>query len=70
MLVEFTDSDDHLVLVNTEKIVTVGQETESQYAYIIMDCAGMRVNVKQTFEETKKRLGLSIIPRAGTIASF
>jgi hypothetical protein len=67
MFIEFMGSEDSLVLVNPDKVLMVGQETDDQFAFLILDGSDVRVNVKQTFEEIKKRLGMSITPRAETI---
>ena len=67
MLIEFTDSEGQGVLVNAEQVTVVREETRSNRACIIVG-ADIRINVRQTFEEIKKRLGMAISPRAETIA--
>ena len=55
MFVEFTTSDG-AVLLNSDKIVAVQEETRATRACLITDDATMRINVRESFEEIKKRL--------------
>lgn len=67
MIVEFTDGDGRSVLVNPNKLIAVQEETVTKRARLILE-GNVHVNVRQTFEEIKKRLGLAITFRAETIA--
>lgn len=68
MFVEFTDGDNQLVLVNSEKVIVVKDgDRQINVCLIVGESADIKINVRQSFEEVKKRLGLSISPRAETI---
>jgi len=67
MIIEFSVSDGGSVLINSDKIVFVQEETREKFACITLD-TDARINVRQKFEEIKKRLGMSITPRAETLA--
>jgi len=67
MLVEFTDGDGISVLINSEHISAVREGRAGQNVSIWIG-TDIRINVRQSFEETKKRLGLAITPRAETLA--
>jgi hypothetical protein len=64
---EFTDGDGRSVLVNPSKVIVVRDETKEVYASITVD-GNIKINVRQSFEEIKKRLGMQITPRAETLA--
>ena len=65
--VEFTEASDdkYPVLVNPKDVSFVC--CDKQHREILMK-NGRGVWVKETFEEIKKRLGMSITPRAETLA--
>lgn len=67
-LVELTDSDGNLVLINPDNVSVIRAENSTVFACIILDQADIKINVKESFEEIKKRFGLAISPRAETIA--
>lgn len=68
MLVEFTDSYNNLVLINSDKVSVIRAEDTKTFACIVLDRADIKVNVKESYAEIKKRFGLAILPRAETIA--
>ena len=68
MVIEFTDGDGRGVLVNPDHVLLVQEETRQLRACIILWDGTVRINVRESFEEIKKRLGLAITPRAETLA--
>ena len=58
------------VLVNPAFIVTVTEGMPGKTVMIRLSNGGVNVelNVKESFDEVKKRVGMSIIPRAETLA--
>lgn len=68
MLIELTDSDGRGFLVNPDHVAVVLEETKTVHASIVMQGADIKVNVRESFQEIKKRFGLSITPRAETLA--
>jgi hypothetical protein len=69
MFVEFTDSDGRLVLVNTEKVITVADQTETLHAFLVLE-GDVKVNVKESFEEIRNRLGPLITNRTRYAGKF
>lgn len=67
MLIEATDGDGRSVLVNTDEIAVVREETRTERVCIILRGADIKINVRESFQEIKKRCGLTITPRAETI---
>ena len=68
MMVEFTTHDAGFVLVNSDKVSVVQEETARSRACVILEGGDIRINVCENFQEIKKRLGLSIAPRGETLA--
>lgn len=77
MFIEFMQSHNDPVLINTKEIVSVttcrlqssmGVVIGSQIILRGTRSSAIRYTVLESFEEVKKRLGMSIIPRAETIA--
>ena len=68
MFVEFTDGDNKLVLLNADRVTLVHDGLPGRNVTLFIGTE-IKVNVRQSFEEVKKRLGMAITPRAETIAA-
>jgi len=69
MLVEFT-AEKEKILINPDRISLVRQKQNGakNFVQIYLDGGDIKVSVDQDFEEVKKRLGMTITPRAETLA--
>lgn len=68
MFIELTDGDGRRFLVNPERIIVAYEQVGELKSSLVIEGAKTPVSTCQDIDEIKKRLGISITPRAETIA--
>jgi len=58
MIIELTVSDYASVLINSDKIIFVQEESNGKFAYVVLD-GQVRINVRETLKEIKNRLEIA-----------
>ena len=58
MIIELTVSDSGSVLVNSDKIICVQEESNGKFAFLVLE-GQVRLNVRETLKEIKNRLEIA-----------